>query len=78
MQISIPDSALEQAGLSKQALLIEIATYLYQREVLSMGQAYKLAGLDLISFQKELAKRSISIHYNVAELEQDLKTLGLK
>jgi predicted HTH domain antitoxin len=77
MIISIPDSVLEQSKISSQDLLVEIAAWLYQREIFSIGQARKLAGLDLISFQKELAKRQINIHYDIVDLEKDLKNLRL-
>jgi predicted HTH domain antitoxin len=66
---------LEQAKITAKDLKIEIAAYLYAKERLSMGQARKLAGLDLISFQKELAKRDIYIHYDTEDFLSDLKTL---
>ena len=40
-----------------------------------MGKARKFAGLDLISFQKELAKRDVYIHYNISDLEKDIENL---
>ena len=43
-----------------------------------MGQARHLAGLDQISFQKELAKRDILIHYTEEDLNQDLRNLGIE
>lgn len=54
---------------------IEIAAYLYEKEKLSIGQAKRLCGLDLISFQKELAKREIYINYDVDDFKEDLETL---
>lgn len=75
MNITIPDEAVEQAHLTPNELLIEFATYLYDRKILSIGQAKKIAGLDLISFQMELAKRNIFIHYNIDDLQKDLDNL---
>jgi predicted HTH domain antitoxin len=43
-----------------------------------MGKARLLAGLDLLSFQKELAKRKIDIHYTEEDLDKDLSNLGIK
>ncbi len=43
-----------------------------------MGQARHLTGLDQISFQKELAKRDIYIHYTAEDLEKDLQNLGIE
>ena len=58
-------------------LLIEVAVYLYDKERLSMGQAKRLAGLNQIAFQKELAKRNVYIKLDVEDLERDLKNLEL-
>ena len=75
MILSIPDTILLQANIPAEELRIEIAAFLYQRKMLSIGQAKKIAQLDLINFQKELAKREININYNTAELDKDLKNL---
>ena len=71
----IPGEVLERAEISGSDLLIEIAMYLYDKERLSIGQAKDLAGLDLISFQKELAKRDVYIHYDVDDYYSDLENL---
>lgn len=76
MLISIPDSALKQSNLSQKELLIEIAAYLYSKGILTIGQARKICGLDLVSFQKQLAKRQIAIHYDVPDLEKDIHNLA--
>lgn len=74
MLISIPDNLIKG---SQEELLLEIAIYLYTKKLLTIGQARKLAKLNLISFQQQLAKRKIPVHYTEAELEKDLKNLGL-
>ena len=56
-------------------LRTEIAVYLYEKKRLSMGKVRKFAGLDLIAFQKELAKRDVYIHYDVSDLEKDIENL---
>lgn len=71
----IPAEVLEQVKITAEDLKIEIATFLYEKERLSIGQARKLAGLDLISFQKELSKRDIYIHYDAEDLISDVETL---
>ena len=50
---------------------------MYDKKRMSMGQARHLAGLNQISFQKELAKRDIYIHYTEADLKKDLENLGI-
>jgi predicted HTH domain antitoxin len=77
MDLIISKNTLQQIKLTPNELLIEMATYLYDKERLTMGQAKKLAGLSQIAFQKELAKREIAIKYDVADLEKDLKNLKM-
>jgi predicted HTH domain antitoxin len=75
MPLVISDDILEKTHLSGNEILIELAVYLYSQKRLSSGQARKLAGLDVISFQKELAKRNVDINYDVEELKKDIETL---
>lgn len=77
MALVIPDEILKASSLSEQELLIDLAVYLYDKERLTIGQARRLAGLDLISFQKELAKRDVYIKYDVEDLKIDMQHLGL-
>ena len=69
---------LDKAHFTAEELAVEIATHLYATKRLTMGQARRLASLDLISFQRELAKRDISIHYDVKDLHLDMRNLGLE
>ena len=77
MALIITDDILSKARLSADELLIDLACYLYDKKRMSMGQARHLTGLDQISFQKELAKRDIYIHYTEEDLEKDLQNLGI-
>ena len=61
---------LDKAHFTAEELAVEIATHLYATK--------RLASLDLISFQRELAKRDISIHYDVKDLHLDMRNLGLE
>ncbi len=71
----IPGRVIEQVEMSPEQLLVELAVYLYDKEILSMGKAKALAQLDLIAFQKELAKREVYIKYDYEDLLSDLSTL---
>ncbi|MBR8838254.1 MAG: UPF0175 family protein [Stigonema ocellatum SAG 48.90 = DSM 106950] len=75
MIIFIPDDILQAAGISEAELKLEIAIMLFQQEKISIGKARRLAGMNLIEFQREIASRGICIHYDVEEFEADLKTL---
>ena len=78
MIITIPDEALLSAKISTKELLTNLAVYLYDKERLSIGQARKLSGLDLLSFQKELAVRNVYIKYTEEDLNKDIQLLELE
>lgn len=61
--------------MSPEEMLVEMATHLYATKRLTMGQAKRMAGLDQISFQGELAKRNIYIHLEWSDVEKDIETL---
>lgn len=74
----VPKEVLDKAHFTAEELAIEIATHLYATKRLTIGQARRMTGLDLISFQRELAKRDICIHYDVNDLHLDMRNLGLE
>ncbi len=69
---------LQSAKMTAQELAIEIAVYLYEKKRLTLGQAKRLAELDHISFQKELARRDVYIHLETEDVLQDIENLGIK
>jgi len=71
----IPNAIIQEIKSTPQELLIDLATYLYDRGRLSMGKARKLANIPLIVFQQELDKRNICIKYNVEAYKEDLATI---
>jgi len=75
MNLAIPDDIILAADVSAEDLKLEIAMALYQQKKLSMGKARRLAGMDLIQFQKEIARRGLCVNYDVEEFKADLKTL---
>ena len=75
MSVVIPDEILTAAKMSEAELKLEIAMLLYQKSKLGTGTARRLAGMHLIEFQKELARRDICIHYDVEDLQAEIKTL---
>lgn len=77
MAILITDEVLEKVQMSGSEFLIDIACYMYEKKKLSMGKARTLSNLDQISFQKELGKRSIDIHYTEDDLKMELDNLGI-
>jgi predicted HTH domain antitoxin len=75
MNITIENNILDEVGLSKSEILIELAVAFYKRGVLSIGQASNLAGVKQIEFRRELGKRDESINYNIEDLQEDLTAL---
>ena len=75
MALIITDDTLAKAQMTADELLVDLACYLYDKKRMSMGQARHLAGLDQISFQKELAKREVYIKYDYEDLLSDLADL---
>lgn len=76
MSVTIPDEILRTAGLSDDEFRLEVAVLLFQKERLTLAQAARLSGLDRLTFQRLIADRGICVHYDVADFEDDLRTLG--
>jgi predicted HTH domain antitoxin len=72
MSVTISDSVLQAARMSEQELRQEIAVMLFEQEKLTLAQASRLAEMNQVSFRYLLASREISLHYGVAELEEDV------
>ena len=56
----------------EQVIKLELALALYQRGILAMGPARRLAGILKREFLEELGKRKIERHYTMEELEEDV------
>ena len=75
MSLVIPDEILQATNMSEEEMKQEVAVMLFEKDKLTLGQASRLAGMGKLSFQHLLASRKIPLHYDVAEFEEDLKTL---
>lgn len=75
MNLVIPDEILQATRMSATELSQEIAVMLFEKDKLTLGQASQVAGMSQWQFQQLLASRQIPVHYDVAELEEDLKTV---
>jgi predicted HTH domain antitoxin len=54
---------------------LELIVLLFQREKITLARASRLVGMTQIQFQRLLADRKISIHYDVEELREDIASL---
>jgi predicted HTH domain antitoxin len=75
MSLVIADDLVRASGLSERELFLEILLMLFRQDKISLGKASELMGMHRMQFQKLLADRGVSVHYDVAEFQEDLKTL---
>jgi predicted HTH domain antitoxin len=75
MNVTVPDEALAGIEISESEALLDIALGLFADRKATLGRAALIAGLSQAGFQKELGRRRIPIHYDVEDLEADLRTI---
>jgi len=75
MALLISDEIVRATRLTEQELAQTLAVTLFEKDKLALGQAARLAGMSQWAFRELLAAQEIPLHYDVAELEQDLATL---
>lgn len=73
--LNLPDSLSQTDTFNQNDWLREIAISLFQQEQISLSRASKIAGMEVMDFQKLLADRGICVHYDVEDFEQDIKHL---
>jgi predicted HTH domain antitoxin len=73
--LNLPDDLSQTETFNQSDWFREIAVALFQQERISLSRASKIAGMELIDFQKLLADRNICIHYDVEDFEQDVQNL---
>ena len=73
--LNLPDNLSQTETFTQSDWLREIAIALFQQELISLSRASKIAGMEVIAFQKLLADRGICIHYDVEDLDQDVQHL---
>ncbi|RLC04310.1 MAG: UPF0175 family protein [Deltaproteobacteria bacterium] len=77
--MEIPDDLMEALRTPPAERLTrlrrELAIRLYQKELLNFGKARKLAQMSKWEFHRLLGQEGIVRHYDMEELEEDLRTL---
>lgn len=71
----IEDEIVRSTQLTEQELRLEIAVALYEKEILSFGQARKLAGFGYFEFEKLLFDRNVPSRFTSENLEADIATI---
>ena len=59
----------------KLEILLDVAILFYDKEVISLGKAARMAKMDRVSLQHELHKRGQSIHFDMTDLQKELKNI---
>lgn len=75
MTIQISESIIKSIGLGEQELKIEIASWLYAREIFTLAQAATFTGLTRLEMQKALDDRDIDLHISPKDIDDDFDTL---
>ncbi|NEQ74464.1 MAG: UPF0175 family protein [Okeania sp. SIO2C9] len=75
MSIIISDEILVATRMTESEMKQEIAVMLFQKDKLTLGQASRFADMNRITFQNLLSSRQIPVHYDVKDLEKDIKNL---
>ncbi len=74
LTIELPDS-LSIKGLSNDEARRELAVALYAKRTIGESLARRMAGLDIMGFNRLLSEHGIYSHYDVQDFEEDMKTL---
>lgn len=75
MSLVIPDDVVRATRMSAADLQVEIAALLFLDNKLTLGQAAQFAGMNQPAFQEILGQRRISLHYDVQDFRDDVRTL---
>ena len=75
MNITISDELLKGLELTPREAVLDFAIGLNTERKVTLGRAATIASLSQTEFQKELGRRRISVHYDLQDLEVDLKTV---
>ena len=77
--MEIPDDLIQAIKLPSaeipNRLKRELAVRLYRKGLLGFGKSRELAGMSYWGFHEALGEEDIPRHYDVEELEEDLKTI---
>jgi len=76
MTIEVQDEALRGLNLTQPQALLDLAVGLFTERRVTLGRAAAVARVTQLDFQQELARRGIPIHYDVEDLQADVRTLA--
>ena len=74
--IEVQDEALRGLELTEPQAWLDLAVGLFTERRVTIGRAAKIARLTQLDFQRELGRRGICVHYDIEDLQADLRTLA--
>jgi len=75
VNVVIADGLIDDLNLSREQVLLDLAVGLYSESRVTLGRAARVAGVSPSEFMKELGRRQVPMHYDVADLAADLESL---
>lgn len=71
MKLELPEHLA--ATLAERDILLDLAAGMYASDHATLGQAAEVAGVSQAEFQRELGRRRIPVHFDMADLAHDLQ-----
>lgn len=75
MTVEVREECLRGLRVTPDRFRLEAAVGLYTSEETTLGQAAEIAGVSQSELLHALGHRGICVHYDAADLEEDLRTL---
>jgi predicted HTH domain antitoxin len=75
MDLAIANDLIEDLHLTAEQVRLDLAVGLFSEERVTLGRAARIAGLSEPEFLRELGRRRIPVHYDVADFAADMATL---
>jgi predicted HTH domain antitoxin len=75
MAIVISEYIIRQTKLTEEEFRLKLALMLFEKNILTFGQARRFSGLNVLGFQDLLVKNEVALHYDWDDYQDDRKTL---
>ena len=75
MKINVSDALLKGIDITAEQAVVDFAIGLYAGVKVTAGRAAEVAAMSQTDFIKELGKRHIPIHYDLKDLQADMKVV---
>lgn len=76
MNIAVADELLRGIAITPAEALLDFAIGLYTERKASLGRAAAVAGVPQAEFLREMGRRKVPLHYDVADFEADCRVVA--